>query len=437
MFYTLLDKNDNPFLDQIQDVELLKRTFTDRPFIPYNGTNQEPQHTLLYVLDVLSKMSPTQSAILNSMAFYCYGGKVGLVNSIDTEFALEQNDITGPSANKHFDNLMLVKPSIGYRELAKLLFRSRKFCGEHYVQINYHQIAGVRRTSIKYIDPLNIMPVITEEGEQETFIVFEQWCSDTLDRKKYEIIGKYPFITESNYEGHPTGFYSTIVQYKNGIGKRGRPCETGIMIDQFREYKDNIFLTRQSANNFVPQIFIEQEEAETQQTFDDELAAREANFDNALERMIYNTTNSGDPQPILMSNRPFGTSQAYIHEFQQNTNEKWFNMTGGITKKRIIEAHGWSDKLIGDSDVGTGLNSSAILETLKIKLPLIDAQASIEEKTINTVIDSALNWMGIDFSGIDIKFNNPYKTMLEQTNGNNQTNANQVQQNPTSQNPIK
>jgi hypothetical protein len=410
LFYLNLDASDNPFVEQIADNDRLKRLFQQYPFIPYNGSNQNPEHTLLYVLDVLGKLSPTQSSVINSMGFYCYGGKINIVESVDTEFSLEQNEITESAARQDYQNLMLIKPVIGFRETAKRLFRSRKVCGEHYLRIDYYQIAGVKKCVLSYVDHKNILPVITEDGKPETFITFDEFNSDTLQQKKYEVIGKYPYITE-NKKG-----LSTIVQYKNGIGKRGRPNETGILIDQYREYKDNVFLTRQSANNFTPQIIMEQEEADPEQTANEEIAAVEAGFDNQLQRIIANFTNGGDsPSPIFMTNRPFGTRESLIHEVSQNTREKWFVETGNITRKRIIDAHGWSERLIGDSDVGSGMFATAILETLKIKLPLINAETSIEEQTLNTAIDSAFNWLGVDFEGRDINFNNPYKTLLDQT----------------------
>jgi hypothetical protein len=408
LFYTNINKTDNPLDDVINDKDKLKQIFKNYPFIPYNGTNQNPQNTMLSVLDILSKLSPTQSSVLNSMSFYLYGGKVGLVESVDTEFALEQNVIEGNEAKQYFESLMTIKPEHGFRELAKSLFKSRKYCGEHYIRINYYQVAGQKKVKIEYLNPLNVMPTITEDGQQDTFITFDEFNNDTIINGKYDIVGKYPYITFDK------DYYSTIIQYKNGSARRGRPVESAIVIDQYREYKDNLFLTRQSANNFTPQVFIEQEEADPAQTVNEDRAAIEAQFDNYLERFIANTTNNGDdPQSVLLSNRPFGTKEAFIYEFKQNTSEKWFNITGSITEKRIIKAHGWSDKLMGDSDVGTGLNSSAIIETLKVKLPLIEAQTSIEENTINIAIDSAFRWLGINFDGVDIKFNNPYQSMID------------------------
>jgi hypothetical protein len=411
LFYTTLDRNDNPFLEQIRDDELLKKLFYNFPFIPYNGTNQNPQHTLLYVLDVLSKISPTQSAVLNSMSFYCFGGKVSVVESVDTEFSLKRNELDGTQAEQYYESLKLIKPRLGFRGLGKLLFRSRKACGEHYIRINYFQLAGVKDVKIHYVDPLNIMPVIHKKGEPETFITYEDFTIYTLTEKKYDVVGKYPYITQND-----DGSFSTIIQHKNGIGTRGRPDQTGILIDSFREYKDNIFLTRQSANNFTPQVFIEQEEADPEQTINLENESVMEGFKGLSDRLRYNYTNNGDdPETIMWSNRPFGTSASLIHEFTQKSSEKWFVATGSITEKRIIKAYSWSERLMDDANVSSkgGFSSNPMLESLQLKLPLIDAETSIEEHTINTAIDSAFNWLGIDFEGYDIKFNNPYRTIID------------------------
>ena len=410
VFYTNLTRDDNPFLDQIQDKDKLKELFSSYKIkaIPYNGTNQNPEHTMLSVLDVLNKVSPTQPKVINSMSFNLFG-KIGLVESVDTEFAIDRNEISGTKANGYFENLMFIKPKIGFIETAKFLFKQRKASGEHYLKVIYRQIAGERKVVIEPVNYLNINPLLTPDGEPETFILFKEWCQDTLDKERYEIIGKYPFITEQK-----DGSQATIIQYKNGIGVRGRPAETDIMIDMFREYKDNIYMTRCSVNNFTAQVFMEFQEADPNATMGLEEQAQADGYENLAARFARNYTNNGEqPASIMATTRPPETDPTFIHEFKQNTSEKWFSQVGGMTRKRIIESHGWSEKLMGDSEVGTGLNASDVLETLKIKLPLIEAQASIEEMTLNIAIDSALMFLGIDFGGVDIKFNNPYKTILD------------------------
>lgn len=409
LFWTQISDQDNPFVQQIKDDEKLKEIFRDRPFIPYNGTNQDPCHSLLNVLKILAELSPTHSSVINALSFYCFGGKISLVNSVDTEFSLSQNELSEVQAKPYFEYLQLIKPKHGFRDLAQKLFFNRKYSGEHYVRVDYYELAGIRSAKISCVDNLQILPVIPEPGEPDTFILFTSY--QQVSNKKYETVGKYPYITVNK-----DGSYSTIISFINTDYYRGRPKEKGIMIDTYREYKDNIFLTRQSANNFTPQVFIESEDPDPNMYNAENDDALKAGFESLEARMRYNLTNNGDdPQSILHSNRPFGTSPAFVYEFKQNTSEKWFNITGSITENRIIKAHSWSSRLM-DGNVANGLSSNQFIDELKIKLPLIELHQSIEESTINTAIDSALNWMNIDFSGIDIKFTNPFKTMIDNVN---------------------
>lgn len=427
LFYINVTTDENPFVDQIQDQQKLKEIFREFPFVPYSGTKQNPENTLLSVLKTLAELSPTQASVIQSMSWYCYGGKIGIAKSVDTEFDSERVMLDPAASKQWYEILKTIRPECGYTEAAKQLFKARKYSGEHYLMVRFYEVSGVRKANIQVIDNLKIMPLIHEDGYPDRFITFEKFNYETIEKKKYDIVAKYPYTSELR-----DGTMATIIQYKNGCALRGRPLETGVMIDIYREYKDNIFLTRQSKNNFAGQVLIEQELSGSNEIDELDRIAQQNGFRNYEDQFANNFTNSGDdPASVVHMFRPSGTAATLIHEFSQNTSEKWFNVVGQLTTNRIMNAHSWSTILMNGGDISKGLSTNLFIDELKIKLPLIEAHQDVECDTLNKAIDTALAWMGIDFTEFDIRFNNPYKTLLDinkesnnpQTNNTPQPNA--------------
>lgn len=431
LFYLDVNQDrDDPFAEQISDPDELRLLFQQYPFMPYSGTKQDPRHSLLATLKVLSRLSPTQNNVLNSMAFHCFGGKISAIESGDPEFNYSNDPVADAPAKEIYKALEAIKPKGGFRKLARSLFVSRKYSGEHYVIVKFYELAGTRLATMDQIDNLKIMPYINRPGEPEQFAIFDDWAKDLPD-KKYEMVSAYP-----NFSKMKDGTLATIIQYKNTNGWRGRPEATGIMIDQFREMKDNIFLTRQSSNNFTPQAIIEVGIANPGTLSDLEKKAREANYKGLADRLRQKTTNDGtDPQSILWMEKGPDDPASTITFVPQTTNEKWFNITGGITRERIMEAHSWPAVFLG-ATMPTGFSQNVYLELLMVKLPLIESEAQPEEITINQAIDLCFYWTGVNvMEDKDIKFNNPYETLLKQKAESGQQQPKQPENND-SNNPI-
>jgi len=365
------------------------------------------------------------------MAFHCFGGKISAVESGDPEFNYSNDPVEEGEAKIIYKALETIKPKGGFRRLARSLFVSRKYSGEHYVIVKFYSLAGVNRATMDQVDNLKIMPFINSPGEPEQFAIFDDFWKD-VPNKKYQMVAAYP-----NFSEMKDGALATIIQYKNTNGWRGRPEATGIMMDQYREMKDNIFLTRQSANNFTPQAIIEIGIANPGTLNDLEKKARKEGYESMGKKLQGKTTNDGeDPQSILWMEYGPDDPKTNITFVPQITNEKWFNITGGLTKTRIMEGHSWPDVFMG-ATMPSGFSQNVYLELLTMKLPLIESEAQPEEITINTAIDLCFYWTNIDLMAEkDIKFNNPYETLLKQKSESQKEQPNKPNDNNDSNNPI-
>ena len=66
----------------------------------------------------------------------------------------------------------------------------------------------------------------------------------------------------------------------------------------------------------------------------------------------------------MFMTRPSRASQAYVHEFAPNTNEKFFDTTASINERKILISHSWSARLLRESKAA-GLSTNLFTDELE------------------------------------------------------------------------
>jgi len=156
----------------------------------------------------------------------------------------------------------------------------------------------------------------------------------------------------------------------------------------------------------------------------DESAAIDG-YDGLAEQFAANHTNKAEnPQTVVLSSRPYGSTPAYVFQFSPNTNEGWYEKTQDIAERNIIKAHQISRRILG-LDVSAGMNTNAYLEEFEILSATVfnDIQETIGE-TINNIIlaEAALHFGQEALLDFSLKFNSPFSEMLNERKENARNN---------------
>ena len=104
-----------------------------------------------------------------------------------------------------------------------------------------------------------------------------------------------------------------------------------------------------------------------------------------------------------------------IHEFNPNLNENFYKTTNEISREKIIESEGWSEKLLGKAVSGIG--QAGILEELKAKQPLLDSYRIAVSKQLSKLIHMAMNFLDYNIGPIEIKYLENVTTNTEASSG--------------------
>ena len=432
----------NPLPKEVRDVQEIQNfyknvkvvRFDGREFnlVPYAGTYHNSGDCLLGFYQMLNDLAPTQSSALGSIKHYSFGGKIDIIRSQDSEFELEQEEQISAQLKSQFLNDVLKKillEEISWNNLAEKIWESGKDTGNAYLELVLTDTLGERSAALHWHKTEYCRYLATEKGEQKFIAISPAWDSPKLmtdgkylEENPPEILPKYPMF-ETNER---TGVSRTIIHWKNGCFEwYGRPDSAGSVLDQYTEFADTVYRLKASANNFTPQLIVEAEDDNPEETNRD---AQEAGFENEAERFAENYTNEGEnPSSVIYTSRPFGAKPLFVAQIAPNTNENYYAVTGKLSRDRIIESHAWSSRLMMD-DAATGLNSSdAQLAALKAKLPVVRKNQSIPEWVIGKALDSIVEFFGnTQYQDIKLKFKSPYAEMLEQVEeAQEEQNANQ------------
>ncbi len=418
-FYDWLNTR-NPLEAEIKDGEELQKVFEEFPLIPYAGTDKFTGHSLLMFFMNIVNLSPTHGSCIERMTFLSFGGKVEVSREADDifDFGDEVEVSTSVSRQEAIEVQEVLKTikinSNNFKEFAKDIFKNYKSTGNGYLLLTLSESMGSKAASITRYDPDEVMYIKNENVEGIKYVAISNYFTrEYLKKFPPKVVPVYPhFATDSS-----TGTQSTLIHIKNGGKWFCRPDSIQAFLYFYRECQDAIYLIKSADNGFVGQVLIEVEgdDPEHEGGIDDTKDG-DAGFEGTADRLEKNFTNKGDdPMSILFMERPYGAKAAFVKQFQPNTNENFYKVSGEISELKIIQAHKLTQRLMGEA-VANGLSDSTFMDEFELLLPTIDEYQSTIEFGINTALQEIFQFYdkpGLE--GIYLRFQSPYKVVKENT----------------------
>lgn len=409
----------NPIPDECSDPEELKKLFSKKKYIPYAGYSYESQHNYLRFIDNLAKLSPTLGGVINSINFACFGGKTNIKLIGNSDFDLStpndkvttQPDISIELKQRFLDHLLTFDLSgKDWSSLKTQAFKSLKSNGNIYLQVDIIRSLGAHKVKYTLHPTRNVLYKVPDLFADRFVAISKSWDQKYLKEFPPQEIPVYPA-----YEKTKEGIIRTMIHIKEGENDfYGRPDWESCLHDAYLEIKNKEYLLKAAHNNFTGKVLVEFEGDPANQTATDDEDAKKNGYTGAEQRWVQNFTNQGDdPQSLLIAERPFGAKEAFVHEFNVNMNEKFYESTDKITTNKIILVNGWSKKLLGIEETA-GISGNSFIDALKTKLTLIEYyQDTIDNNLLNKASNFVNEMLGkTEFIGIGIESKNPFDHLL-------------------------
>lgn len=408
----------NPILSQVEDNRVIKSFFASSEYIPFAGTTLNSGDSLLNFFMSMAELSPTHGACIEYQKVYSLGGKIDIVRSVDDVFDIDDTEDVSIELKRQFVELINSIDIGGGLDLSKLsqsLFTDYKKTGNAYFTLTLSTSLGVKSAAMHQYKPTHCRYKY-EQSRAKVIAISPYWNKKYLQDNPPLEIPVFPMYQEDN------GVLTTIFHLKNGADLYGRPDSLSAFMHWYREFQDAQYLIKESDNGFTGKSLIETEAGDPETDYTDDNGA----FDSIADRIEDNFTNKGeDPMSIVYMERPSGARSAYVFQFSPNTNENFYKVAGTLSEDKIIRAHKWSRRLIGDSEAN-GFSSNVFLDELKTKLPVIIENQQIIDSPLNVALMEIVEYMErTDLLGLAIQHKSPFKHLLdEQINDKNGTDAN-------------
>jgi len=384
------DKPANPIPAQVQDAGEFKKFFGKYQdvFIPYAGTDNGSAHSLLAFLIALKDLSSTKSAVLSDE---------------------QKTDLR----------------SFGWMMLDNL-----DSCGNAWIEIVKGETLGKKSFKCFMHDPRHCLYIATEKEEPRAVAVSPIWREDYLLKNGFQVLPTYPNWIEEN------GISRTMLHVKTGNYLwYGRPRDVGSMMYQFFEFQNADYLTKVTAGMFMGQALIETEGDNPEAPAIDDEESQNAGFEDFADQFEHSYTNVGDkPMSVIITERPYGSRPAYVFQFDPNTNQDWFKVTGEEAEKNILKANNWPRRFTG-MDAATGISTNIFLDEFEIHAAttIKDEQELISTPINHIILKEAVEFFEApEMFDYSVKFSSPFSRMLKErkknaANDNNSMGSGEVQ----------
>lgn len=329
----------DPIPSQITDPSQLTNFFEKYRIIPYASLNVATGDSLRNLRKRMMDFSPSHAGCINGKSDAAFQGDILLYRNNNF---LRTGVVTDEDTNAYATefNKIDFHDGLGYNDFLDIIGKSFQGLGECFVKVHMAMIQGEYKLS------LSIMPhefsYVALDAKDKPFYL---WCPQVLTYKLdgHETYPFYPMFQKDRLG------WSSILHIKNGLGFYGVPSSTGSLLYQYMELQNPSYLVKQGANNFVGQVFIETEGEQTGkgEILDDE--RHREGIKNLATQFMQNFTAGGRQQTVMVSERPYGTKQALVHQFEPVTNENFYKVTSEMTRQEIVVSHGWSERLLGIS----------------------------------------------------------------------------------------
>jgi len=355
--------------------------------IPYAINGIATGDSLLWFFYIMSQLSTTRGSCINSIAKYA-AENVTVLNT--GNMFTPDSDLSNDDKNKVVE--FIQTNEINLSSIGETLIKHYKIAGCSYLGLTMTETLGQKKISYEVFDNRSIRLLKEEPGKPRVLSI-----NYVDDKNKGVLFYKYPF-----YSIDANNTLRSFVKVGDD-GYWGRPDAEHAFMHWYREWQDTNFLMIQSENKFIPQVLIESEmfDPNTMELLNKK--AKEEGFASYREWLNHTLTiKSGSGDAIIHTFRPTGSRPSFVHEFKPTLNEKFYETANIITREKIIEADGWSDKLLGKSV--SGLGQSSIIEELLIKQPLLNRYREDVGKSISKLFNMGLAFMGYIMDRKQVKF---------------------------------
>lgn len=402
--------------DEVKDSKQLQNVYKQYPIIPYAGTNENSGDGLLDFFYRLAKLSPTNGSCIREISKYVCGDAIEIIY-IDDEYLDDEIKVTDQSIRTRFKEMMS-KGTISEKSLlglGKVYDFNYTVSGNGYLMLTLIETMGERTFKVECVDTRHIKPMIgSDKKENGYFVISKVWDEDYLNKYSPLVISEFPVYTETI-----KGVYQTIFHLQNGGNVHGRP--ESIMATEFAysEHQNVHYRIKNTDNKWTGDLIIEAE-------------AGDPNIAPMLTTEQYDknfTNKSEDPLSVLYSERPYQTKQMFVYQVKPNSNENYYKVVGDFDKMMIIQAHGWSERLLGHNSTG-GVNGNSWLFELYTKIPMIDQKRTTILYDINRLIIEIEKFIDPSLIGVGIRFYSKIVNMVSEmdfsmvANGNSNNNDN-------------
>lgn len=406
------------------EYERFFKTYKD-VFIPYSGTEKYSSHSLLGLLLSLKELSVTTSGVLLAKRRFALSGKIRMVKDPDETFDLGEIE---PASDREKQQFYDFSRSVFWRGADMQPISPRVFgqyisddldtVGNAYIEATFTETAGQRAVYFDLHRPTDCLYLVTSPGENRLIAISPIWTEEYLQRKPPRILPVYPAMGEEN------GVRKTLIPVKEGnYTWYGRPLALSAMNYAYFEYQNSDYLNKAAYSQFSGQVMIEVEDAEPAIN-DMDLDAADAGFADFADKAEQRLTNKADDlQTMLVTSRPYGTSPAFVFQFEPNTNENWYNITNQEAERQILKAHGFPQRLVG-LEANSGLSSNVFLDVVRTFSPTLFRELQQRVETpVNKCYRLAAEFLGDNVAqGISIRFTSPYQSMLDEQREQQQQN---------------
>lgn len=351
------------------------------------------------------------------MSTAIFGGIVKIVERKDSIFEIENNQIdASEQISKSFVGFIkneisffgLNQKPLNLREFSKLIWLMKKKAGFVFIEVVETVVRGVAATSVFVHHPLTTLFLLTGKSEPKMIGVSPVWTYEYIQRKPPRLVPLYPRKVK---QGSTTSTMMLVSSDERSW--YGLPDSVSTMFHQYAEFQQAEYVTKQTHNKFMGEVFIEVEDAnpDTYSSPTQDVSPVKELRDKLNEEH----TNRGlQPSSMVVSTRPFGAKQAFVFQFEPNNNSDWYLNMAEWSRDYIISANGWSKRMMGINE-SSGLSTNTFIDEFKIKDVLtIQPEQSCIDRIINTIIEDAAKLRNItEFEDYSIKFSSPFQKLLE------------------------
>jgi hypothetical protein len=375
--------NELEYREMFAGAEDQKRPF----FVPYAGWGYNSVHSYLDVLILLAKLSATHGSCIKNQRFISFGGQMDIVGDHQKYAFQEQIELSTAEKTGYAEQLQTYMPDFDAKRLMESAFTWGKKVGDRWYLVEGDDTMA----KVEVIDPRKLLYYVDPELDYKVVGIGEGRMTNTvIQKKRYILVPEYPNI------GEYKGGWRTILHFKDGENVwYGRPDAEQALITIFREYKDQEYLLKASANHFTGRAIWEFEDDPVKEDGYDGDAENDGASSFAAQIDANMTNKSSDPMQFLACSRPFGSGASVLHQINPNTGEGFFEFLEKSSIEKIVMAHNWSQKLLG-IEQSSGLSTNQFWDIFNIKrigvIKYYQDRASMELKKCLDVVGSMLGF---------------------------------------------